>query len=217
MIHGSRQGLAIALPEHRPRRAPRNRRASQRLPPRPCRPQAPFATSGRFSRSNRPETPHGAGVSPGRQSQRRATPPKTVQKPGTHGKIGAHFLRNRPEPAGGRPRARPQQQTGARRPMRDSEDRAHDGFEGASRSACRLEARERELRPSRKNRGALGDESRNYLLYAKQPGAGCITSPKKHSHPRVAISRRRKSAISCLPNTTCPPTASRFAATSTTS
>lgn len=118
---------------------------------------------------------------------------------------------------GGRPRARPQQQTGARRPMRDSEDRAHDGFEGASRSACRLEARERELRPSRKNRGALGDESRNYLLYAKQPGAGCITGPKKHPHPRATISRRRKSAISCLPNTTCPPTANRFAATSTTS
>lgn len=80
--------------------APRIRRASQRLLPRPCRSQAPFATSGRFRKPNRPETPRGADVSPGRRSQRRQPPPKTVQKSRTHGEIGDHFLRNRPEPAG---------------------------------------------------------------------------------------------------------------------
>lgn len=80
--------------------APRIRRASQRLLPRPCRSQAPFATSGRFRKPNRPETPRGADVSPGRRSQRRQPPPKTVQKSRTHGEIGDHFLRNRPELAG---------------------------------------------------------------------------------------------------------------------
>ena len=36
-------------------------------------------------------------------------PPKTAQKPRTHGKISTRFLRNRPEPAGARPRAKPRQ------------------------------------------------------------------------------------------------------------
>lgn len=35
--------------------------------------------------------------------------PTTAQKPRVHGEIGAHFLRNRPEVAGARPRARPRQ------------------------------------------------------------------------------------------------------------
>ena len=48
-------------------------------------------------------------------------PSKTAQKPRTHGKIGAHFLQNRSEVAGDGPANDPRQQTGARRPMRDSE------------------------------------------------------------------------------------------------
>ena len=60
-------------------------------------------TSGRFRRPNQPETPPSADVSPGRRSRRRTTPPKTAQKPRTHGEIGARFLQNCPEPAGDAP------------------------------------------------------------------------------------------------------------------
>ena len=38
------------------------------------RTRTPLATSGRFRRPNRPETPCGAGVFPGRRSRRRTTP-----------------------------------------------------------------------------------------------------------------------------------------------
>lgn len=79
------------------------------VPPRsPSDSRTPLATSGRFRRPNRPETPPSAGVSPGRWSRQRTTPPKTAQKSRTHGEISARFLRNRPEPAGARPRAGPQ-------------------------------------------------------------------------------------------------------------
>ena len=43
-------------------------------------------TSGRFRRPNRLETPPGAGVSPGRRSRQRTTPPKTAQKSRTMAK-----------------------------------------------------------------------------------------------------------------------------------
>lgn len=51
------------------------------VPPRsPSDSRTPLATSGRFRRPNRPETPPSAGVSPGRWSRQRTTPPKTAQK-----------------------------------------------------------------------------------------------------------------------------------------
>ena len=73
------------------------------------RTRTPLATSGRFRRPNRPETPCDAGVFPGRRSQRRTTPAENRTEVQTHGEIGAHFLQNRPEVARARPRARPQQ------------------------------------------------------------------------------------------------------------
>ena len=73
------------------------------------RTRTPLATSGRFRRPTRPETPRGAGVFPGRRSRRRTTPAENRTEVQTHGEIGAHFLRNRPEVAGARPRTRPQQ------------------------------------------------------------------------------------------------------------
>ena len=65
------------------------------------RTRTPLATSGRFRRPNRPETPRGAGVFPGRRSRRRTIPAENRTEVQTHGEIGAHFLRNRPEVAGG--------------------------------------------------------------------------------------------------------------------
>ena len=79
------------------------------VPPRsPSDSRTPLATFGRFRRPNRPETPRGAGVSPGRRSRQRTTPAENRTEVQDHGEIGAHFLRNRPEPAGARPRAGPQ-------------------------------------------------------------------------------------------------------------
>ena len=65
--------------------------------------RTPPATSGRFRRPNQPETPQHAGVSPGRLSQRRTTPAENRTEVQDHGEIGALFLRNHPEPAGGEP------------------------------------------------------------------------------------------------------------------
>ena len=62
-----------------------------------------LVTSGRFCRPNKPETPHGANVSPGRRSRRRIAPAENHPEVRTHGKIGARFLQNRPEVAGGVP------------------------------------------------------------------------------------------------------------------
>ena len=58
----------------------RNRRALQQPPRSPSDPQAPLATSGRFRRPNRPETPQHAGVSPSRQSQQRTAPARNRTK-----------------------------------------------------------------------------------------------------------------------------------------
>lgn len=73
------------------------------------RKRAPLATSGRFRRPNRPETPQCASVSPGRRSRQRTTPVENRTEVQNHGEIDAHFLRNRPELAGTRPRAKPRQ------------------------------------------------------------------------------------------------------------
>ena len=79
------------------------------VPPRsPSDSRTPLATSGRFRRPNRPETPPSAGVSPGRLSRQRTTPAENRTEVQGHGEISARFLRNRPEPAGARPRAGPQ-------------------------------------------------------------------------------------------------------------
>ena len=57
------------------------------VPPRsPSDSRTPLATSGRFRRPNRLETPRGAGISPGRRSRQRTTPPKTAQKSRTMAK-----------------------------------------------------------------------------------------------------------------------------------
>ena len=63
--------------------------------------RTPLATSGRFRRPNRPETPQHADVSPGQRSRRRTTPAENRTEVQDHGEIGAHFLRNPPEVAGG--------------------------------------------------------------------------------------------------------------------
>ena len=79
------------------------------VPPRsPSDSRTPLATSGRFRRPNRPETPRGIGIPPGRLSRQRTTPAENRTEVQGHGEIGAHFLRNRPEVAGARPRAGPQ-------------------------------------------------------------------------------------------------------------
>lgn len=79
------------------------------VPPRsPSDSRTPLATSGRFRRPNRPETPRGAGISPGRLSRQRIPPAENRTEVQGHGEIGTHFLRNRPEVAGARPRAGPQ-------------------------------------------------------------------------------------------------------------
>ena len=54
-------------------------------------------------RRNTPAFPQVSGANSERP------PPKTAQKSRTRGEIGARFLRNRPEPAGARPRAKPRQ------------------------------------------------------------------------------------------------------------
>ena len=109
MIHGSRQGLAIALPEHRPGRAPRNRRASQRLLPALAARKPRLRLLGGFAGQTDPKrrtVPTFPQVS---EADSGLLPPKTAQKSRTHGEIGARFLRNRPEPAGTSPRARTRQ------------------------------------------------------------------------------------------------------------
>ena len=79
------------------------------VPPRsPSDSRTPLATSGRFRRPNRPETLRDTGISPGRLSRQRTTPAENRTEVQGHGEIGAHFLRNRPEVAGARPRAGPQ-------------------------------------------------------------------------------------------------------------
>ena len=70
-------------------------------------PPRPLATSGRFCRRIRPERLHNSSISPGQRSRHHTAPAKNSPEVQTHGKIGAHFLRNHPEVAGcGRGRSR---------------------------------------------------------------------------------------------------------------
>ena len=75
----------------------------------------PSITSGRFCRRIQPERPSSGNISPGQQTQRHATPAENHPEVRNHGKFGGHFLRNRPEVAGGRPQAMSRQ---APRPAR---------------------------------------------------------------------------------------------------
>ena len=71
--------------------------------------QTPLATSGRFRRPNRPETPPSADVPPGRRSRQRTTPAKNrteVQDPWRNRRP---FPAKPPRSRGARPRARPRQ------------------------------------------------------------------------------------------------------------
>ena len=78
-------------------------------------PSNPATSSGRFCRRIQPERPSSANISPGQQTRRHATPAENHPEVRNHGKIGGHFLRNRPEVAGGRPQAMSRQ---APRPIR---------------------------------------------------------------------------------------------------
>ena len=68
--------------------------------------QTPLTTSGRFCRRIRPERLRNASVFPGQRNRSRITPAENHPEVRNHGKIGAHFLQNRPEVAGARPRAK---------------------------------------------------------------------------------------------------------------
>ena len=125
----------------------------------------------------------GAGVSPGRRSRQRTAPPETAQESRTHGEIGAHFLRNRPEVAGTRPRAKPRQPMSM--PACSSAQYAHAAKPMLAPNAPQTIARKRSWRTP------VEPRTRPYKSNPHPPPPTCqkVTHNYQRSPWRAAISR----------------------------
>ena len=80
--------------------APRNRRASQRLPPALAARKPRLRLLGGFAGGIDPKRRMAPAFPQVGEATSGQPPPKTVRKCRAHGEIGARFLQNRPEVAG---------------------------------------------------------------------------------------------------------------------